>query len=158
MPNRFADDTIRLTIMRKFKALYEAVDDTTHGIKFSNVQIGPLGNQDAKKLAVIGIVAGPETKSDLFPLKTSLLEVNVEFRFTVNQGDERAGIMAERILGVVQQVIYDDDTLGGLVIKTDELGNQINMIDYGDKSVEGVVQFQTQFRHATRDVYLDTPA
>jgi hypothetical protein len=157
MASLFETDSVRLGIIRKIEAMYKAATTASYGIEFSFVAVGPLGDFDAKKLAAIGIVPGAERKSDLFPLKSSLLEVNVEFRFTVNRGDESPGIMAERVLGVVQQVIYADNTLGGSVIKTNEFGNQIDMADYGDKYVQGVVQFEVHYRHSTDDVFSPDP-
>lgn len=165
MPDLFGTDSVRLDILKYIKGLYEAATDQDppasgkkyYGLKFSIVEIGPLGDPDARKRSAIGIVAGPERKSDLFPLKTSMFEVAVEFRITVNRDDDQPGILAERMLGVVQQIVYDDDTLGGKVIKVDETGNEVDLMTYADRTVEGVVRFNVHYRHTFANVFDTTP-
>lgn len=156
MPDLFNTPTIRREILEFIKGLYEAVNEASYGIKFSSVRLGPLGNPDSTKLCVVGIVPGDERKSDLYPLKTSLFDVNIEFSVTANKGDV-PGVLVEKFLGVIQQVMYDNDTLGGLVIMCQERRSTIDMFTYLDKTIMGVVTFEVHYRHNTKSVYIDLP-
>lgn len=159
-------DTVRLGILRHIKTLYEAATDQEtppsgqkyYGVRFSKVEIGPLGDVDQTKRFTVGIVAGEERKSDLFPLKTSMFDVSIEFRMTINKGDAAPGIAAEELLGQVQQVIYDDPTLGGRVLKADETANEIDLVMYTDRTVTGMVKFTIHYRHRHDNVYDPNPS
>lgn len=162
----FSSDSVRLGILRYIKTLYEAATDQTpapsgkvyYGVTFSTVKIGPLSDPDARKLNAIGIHVDPETKIDLFPLKQSTLPINIEFRWTANRDDpDDPGVMAEKMLAVVQQVIYDDQSLGGLVIMANEESNEVDLVTYADRTVQGVVKFNVLYRHSTINVYDPNP-
>lgn len=159
------EDTHRLKIIRYVKALYEAaVDNPTppsgkvhYGAAFSTVALGPLGDTDNRKRFVVGLVPGPERKSDLYPLKTAMFDLTIEFRATKNKDDEEPLILAEQLLGVVQQIMYDDEDLGELCIKHDEIGNEQDMFTHQDRSIQGMVQFRIHYRHSGNSVYTTTP-
>lgn len=160
-----SDNTLRLNILLKIKEIYEAVIDNpspppgrvNYGMEFSVVGLGPLSAADHRKRFAVGIIPGPELKSDLFPLKTAMLTVTLEFRVTINKDDGIPLVLAERVLGVVQQVMYDNPDLGGLIIKHDEIGNEQDMFTYNDKAIEGMVQFRVHYRHGTNTVYDGMP-
>jgi len=159
------DNTLRLQILQHIKGLYQAATDNIdppagkrhYGLEFSVVGLGPLSDADNRKRFSVGIIPGHELKSDLFPLKTSMFEVTIEFRVTVNKDDGEPMVLAERVLGVVQQIMYDDQTLGGLVIKHDEIGNEQDMFTYNDRAISGMVQFRVHYRHGTNTVYDGMP-
>jgi hypothetical protein len=154
-------DTVRLSILRYVQALYQAATEVNpapggkrfYGLHFTVAEIGPLGDPDSRKQYVVGIVPGKEQKSDLFPLRTAMFPIRVEFRGTHNANDDKPGVFVENLLGVVQQVIYDDDTLGGLVLSALETENEIDMQTYADRTVQGVVTFMVHYRHTTQSVY-----
>lgn len=161
MPDRFDQDTVRLDILRYVLGLYEAASDnpappvgqTYYGIKFSVVQLGPLGDADLRKQSAVGIIPGPERKTYTYPYRECSLDIDIEFRFNVNKSDADPYVMAETMLGVVQQVMYDDETLGGKAIKIDEVSSEINAETYADTLIEGVVRFTILYRHSQNDVY-----
>jgi hypothetical protein len=158
-------ETVRLALIRSVKKLFDNVTDeenpsedkTYYGVKFSVVGIGALGDGDNRKKYAIGIVVGEERKPSTYPTKDPLLELNIEFRQTINAGDEDPGIASEVLLGVVQQVVADNETIGGLAISWLEVGNEIDLVTYSDKSVRGVVRTQVQYRHAFNSVYDTVP-
>lgn len=166
MPDRYGATTVRLGILNAVKALYVAAVNNEeppegkvhYGVEFSVVEIGPLGDPDTRKLNAIGIVAGEERKSNLFPLKTVQLPLAIEFRITANKGDPSAAVLAERMLGVVQQIMYDGGDLGSRVVQADEVGNEVDLYTYADRTIEGVVRFMLQYRHHTQDVYSPHPS
>ena len=163
----------RLDIIEYVQSLYkDVVDDPNaaaphrhHGIKFSTVGLGPLGDTDYRKRFVVGIVPGRETKSDLFPLKSCMFDLTLEFRATNNKGDKFPLIQAEQLMGVVQQVMYDDpcfdkDPSGSgepLIIKHDEIANEIDMFTHNDRYTQGMVQFRIHYRHSADSVYSTIP-
>lgn len=165
MSDLFNTDTARLTILRRIKAIYKAATDVDpapmgskfYGVKFSIVEIGPLGAPNATKHTAIGIVAGKEKKDDLYPLREAKFTVDIEFRLTVNRGDQDPAVMAETMLGVVQQIMYDDPTLGDTVLMIKEHGSEIDLTTYADRTVEGSVKFEVLYRHSYNNVYSTDP-
>lgn len=152
------DPTVRKAIILKVQELFVAVTEGIYGLEFSTVAIGPLSSQDNRVRYALGIVAGEERKSDLYPFKTALFDLHLEFRVTVNKGDPAPALMAEDVLGVVQQVMYDNQTIDGLAIKADEQGSEINQITYSDKAVDGMVTFEVHYRHNAQSVYSGDPS
>lgn len=155
-------DTHRLKIIRYIKNLYEIAVDSPgqpndYGAKFSIVGLGPLSDSDHRKRYVVGLVPGPEKKSDLYPLKSCMLDLAIEFRATVNKTEEEPLIIGEQLMGVVQQIMYDDETLGGLAIKHDEVANEQDLFNHSDKTVQGMVQFTIHYRHSGNSVYDTMP-
>lgn len=161
----FEDDTLRLQILKHIKGLYEAVTDEDpappgkvyYGMNFSVVGLGPLSDADHRKRFSLGIIPGPELKSDLFPLKTAMFTVTLEFKVTIQKSDPEPLEIAERVLGVVQQVMYDNDRFGDLIIKHDEIANEQDMFTYTDRAIGGMVQFRIHYRHGVNTVYDGQP-
>jgi hypothetical protein len=159
--NLFTSDSVRLDLIRYIESLYiNAVDEDPapvgkkfYGIVFSSVGVGPLLELDNRRLSSIGIVVGGEVKDDIYPYKDPTLEINIEFRYTVNRGDLSTGILAERVLGVVQQIMVDDRTLGGRAIKVDEVQNGLDLVSYSDRTIAGFVRFEVHYRHHAQNVY-----
>jgi len=159
MPDYFNAETIRSKILKSVAALYEAVTVATYGVDFPYVKHGPLGNPDGTKFITIGVVAGEERKSDLYPLINSLLDITVEFSVTANKGEVPA-LMAEKVMGVVQQVFYNNDQLGlpDIVVLFHERRSAIDMFTYSDKTMLGMVTFEVLYRHNTQTVYSENPS
>ena len=159
------EDPLRLRIIRYVQGLYEAAVDNPdppegkrhYGLEFSVVGMGPLRDTDARKRYVVGLVPGREIKDDLFPLKSVMLDLVVEFRVVANQPDEDPLLLAEQVMGVVQQIVNDDENFGGLIIKHDEVGNEQDMFSYTDRTAQGMVQFRIHYRHFINDVYGPIP-
>jgi hypothetical protein len=166
MTNTFQDNTVRKSLLDVFVANYAAaVDNPTpptgqkhYGIQFDVVKLGPLGNQDFRKRSAIGIVADKEVKTLLFPLREPRFKVIVEFHYTINQGDEDPAVIAERLLGVVTQIMYDDSTLGGLAIMCDDVDNSVDLDTYADRSVKGTVTWEVLYRHNMQSIYDPDPS
>lgn len=165
MPNLFAQDTLRLSILQYVVELYRsatAADPApagrrTYGVDFSVVELGPLGDPDARKHTAVGVVGGTERKSEEFPVKNNELDIDVQFRITVNKADDSPLVMGERLLGVIQQVMLDDETLGGLVFLMHETGAEIDVTTYADRTVYGVAKFRITYRQTFNDVYTSQP-
>lgn len=143
--------TLRLQILDEIVKTFKAVDEDTYGLKFSIVEIGPLSEPDNRKAFCIGIVPMDETYRDLYPLKDRSLRIAVEFRVTVNQVKGSPGREAERVLGVIENVILRHKTWNGLAAQTDLVGNEINMDNFVDKTVDGVVLINVNYRHSVTD-------
>lgn len=145
-------DSLRLQILETVREVYKsAVIDDANG-RFSLVEIGPLADQDQRRRYSLGIVPGVERKTYQFPFQMCFLPMATEFRITVNQGEPKSGIMAERLMTNVQTIMYENSKLNGLAIDTKEVGNEVDMTTYGDRSVYGVVYWEVQYRHAHSDV------
>jgi hypothetical protein len=160
-------DTVRLDILKYIQTIYQhataanpaTVPKKYYGIDFSVVEIGPLGGEDSRKRSAVGIVAGKERKSALYPVWDAMFSVAIEFSFTINRDDDdKPGVIAEQLLGIVQQVLYDDDALGGKVLKFDEKGSELDLLTYQDRSLRGVLHIDVHYRHNYSNVYSTNPA
>jgi hypothetical protein len=167
MPNYFAMTSQRLAMLLKMQDMYQAATDIAapdtpsgkrhYGITFDNVVMGPIADQQLRKRFTLGIVADPERKNESFPVIDPLFDVAVEFAVVKQKADEEPGILAERVLAVVQQIIYDDRSLGDLAIDVTEIGSTVDLTTYSDSSIRGVVQWRIQYRHSQNNVYTDQP-
>lgn len=141
-------------VQTMYEALMAAVVPPAVAPEFvpSYVQIGPLGDADKRKQLAIGLVAGTERKSHLFPQMHSILPISVEFQYVINQGDEKPGVTVERLLGFLQNIVLADHTLGGTAIDVNEVGNEVDMVTWGNRYPAGVIHFEAQYRHSEFDV------
>ena len=158
----YAPYTQRQAILAKLKAMYEAVEPDPVGgpasadpwpFKFSIVREGPLSEADFRKNYSLGIVPGKERKSDrIHPFIEADWEIHLEFQAIRNAGDGITPMqLAEQVLGVIQRVFMHDKRLGGVVIDTKEVGSEIDLETYGDKTIVGVCTVQVKYRHDIDD-------
>lgn len=150
--------TVRLTCVEWLQKLLATTGQPTNNVpedlfpytvKFSAVELGPLGDADTRKLHSAGILPGRERKKTLYPLDDCWLPISIEFRQTINRGDAASGIEIERVLGEVQTRIHADTTLGGNALDLRELGNEIDIESYADRTVRGVIMIEINYRHQT---------
>ncbi|MEJ6846747.1 hypothetical protein V3589_11080 [Sinorhizobium fredii] len=144
-------NSVRHEILNAMVSAYRAVDQPGWPIKFSVVGLGPLADADHTKRFSIGVVAGPESQSYVFPYIQSTLQVGIEFRITVNRGDAKPGVLAEELLTVVKRVLIDNRTWGGRAIDTKITGAEIDMTTYGDRTIMGVCFCEVLYRHSHLD-------
>lgn len=144
-------ESLRHQILQAMVATFDAVDKPDYPLKFSVVELGPLGDEDHRKRLSLGIVPGPERYTHNFPFIVRFLTVGIEFRVTVNRDDPSPGNLAEQVLTVIEQVVLRNGTWGGLAIDTDFRNNEVDMTTYGDRTVMGVVWVEIQYRHAHGD-------
>lgn len=150
--------SVRQTILEKMAELLLAMDplnpypnEDPPMYKCSAVEHGPLDQLDARKRLVCGLVPGREIKTSQFPWIDVRLSVAVEFRFTVNKEDPVPGLTAEQVLTDVQRTFFRDTTMGGLTADVIETGSEIDLMNYTDRSVQGVVFFDIRYRHSHTD-------
>lgn len=152
-------NSLRQDILDKIVETFAAIeppDDPVQSpdewpIKFSTVELGPLGDADHKKRYSLGVVPLRERYGHKFPFIERWLTIGIEYRVTVNRGDEKPGVMAERMLTVVERVILQNTTWEGLAIDTELDNNEVDMTDYDDKSVQGVLFVTVHYRHSHQD-------
>jgi hypothetical protein len=151
------ENSLRLDILLAMVDTFKAVVATDppafedFNMEFSTVELGSLGDEDHKKRYSLGIVPLRERYGDKFPFQERWLTVGFQFRVTVNRGDEKPGVMAERLLTVVERVVLANPTWGGLAIDTRLQSNENDMVDYGDKSVQGALFAEVHYRHSHLD-------
>jgi len=142
-------ESVRHRILTTMIAKFQAVEPPDWPIKFSTVELGPLGEADHRKRFSIGIVPGPERYSHLYPYTVRNMTVGIEFRITVNRDDPFPGHLGEMVLTVVEQVVSRNRQWDGLAVDTQLTNNEIDMTTYGDRTVMGVLWIEVQFRHST---------
>ena len=156
-------DSVRHTILKKIVSTFENyrtpyVDPDPAPLPFfSFVGFGPLGDVDFRRRYTVGVVAGQEREKFLFPWIECTLTVNLEFRVVVNQGDPKPADMAEDVLKRVKQVVFANRSWGGLALDSKTVGNEIDLDNYQDKYVVGVVVMEVQYRHSHLDPANDSP-
>lgn len=158
-------NSLRLDILNKIVATFAAIkpDELLAGtpadwpIQFSAVELGPLGDADHKKRFTAGVVPLRERYSHVFPFIERHLSVGIEYRVTVNRGDDKSGVMAENLLTVLERVVLNNTTWDGLALDTELDNNEVDMSDYNDKSVQGVLFITVKYRHQHLDPRDDRP-
>lgn len=146
------ENTVRLDILLTLREMFGGFTVEKEGIKFSVVALGPLGNPDATKRMSLGIVPGKEVKRRISRAQDCTLPLDIEFRVTVNQGDEDPQVLGEQVLGVIQQFMLDNNTIRDLAIDVTEKGNEVSLDTYRDRTVMGVVNYEVLYRHSEGDV------
>ena len=150
------NSSIRLQILQAMKAAFVAITpdqpaDDPMGWQFTTVAIGPLSGYDQRKQYSLGIVAGPEKETFLYPYITCWLTLNIEFRVTVNRGDAEPGVLIEQLLTVVKRKMTSDRTWGNRAIDTKVIGSEVDLITYADRSAVGVCMCEVQYRYNSVD-------
>jgi len=149
-------ETLRFRCLEALRASFAGMLDgypasDPYSLQFSAVEHGPLGDFDNRKRYVAAVVPGRESKQTRYPLTDCTLPVTIEFRMTIDRGDKRPLVEAERVLGEIQRRIGEDRTLGGLALDVRETGNDVDLDTYADKAIEGAVFLEVRYRHATDD-------
>jgi hypothetical protein len=146
--------TVRLGILNKIVSLLKAIQDPVIGA----VELGPLGDTSHTKRYAVGVVPGKETHMERYPVLENNLQVHIEFRITVNKGDSGPLTMAHDFLGVLQNCMAADPSLGGIAIDTQFLGNELDLETFADKSIMGVLLLQVTYRHMRQDFSNPNPS
>jgi hypothetical protein len=95
--------------------------------------------------------SGAERYAYSYPFIERVLTVGIEMRVTVNRDDDKPGHLAERLLSVVERVVMQNCTWGGLAIDTNFKNNELGMQSYVDKTVDGVLWIEIHYRHQQGD-------
>jgi hypothetical protein len=148
--------TVRLQILQAMEASFTALTadqptDDPYGVAFSTVALGPLMDWDQRKRYSLGIVAGPEKVTYLYPYVECLWTVNVEFRVTVNRDDPDPGVLIEQLMGVVERRLTEDRSWGGLAIDTKIMNTEVDLVTYADRTAVGVCVISIQYRRDMND-------
>jgi hypothetical protein len=149
-------NSVRLNILNAMVTSFEnmTADQPTndpYGVTFSTVALGPLADYDQRKRFSLGVVPGPEKETFTMPYITCWLQVNVEFRVTVNRDDTPPGVMIEQLLTVVKRRLTEDRTWGGMAIDTKVVSSEIDLVTYADRSAVGVCVAEVQYRYSHLD-------
>jgi hypothetical protein len=148
--------SVRLQILQAIQTFFTNMQadqptDDPYGVTWSTVQIGPIVKFDQRKRYSLGIAPGRESERFQYPLVECMMNVNVEFRVTVNRDDESPGVMLEQALTVVKRGLVYDRTWGGLAIDTKIINSENDLITYADRSAMGVCVAQIQYRYNYND-------
>lgn len=143
--------SVRQLVVEKIREKFIAVDVPDWPLKFSVVALGPLGDEDFKKRYSIGIVPGVEKYSHEFPYIVRDGQIAIEFRVVRNQGDAEPQLLGEQLLTLCEQLVLRNKTWDGLAMDTQLVGNEIDLVNASDRSVQGVLFISVKFRHGTDD-------
>jgi hypothetical protein len=145
-------DPVRLQCLHAVQASLQSMAPPTYSAEFSQVRIGPLLDEDSRKLRSAGIVAGRETKITEYPLMDCTLPVEIELRMMWNSTDP--GLPAELMeiyMGEVQKQLSLDYTLGGIAIDFRETGNEQELNSWRQKAIYTVLHYVLRYRHQIMD-------
>jgi hypothetical protein len=153
----------RSQILTTIRDLYKAVAagapvGDPFPFAFSRAELGPIAYGADAKQYTVGIVAGDETKRDLFPFKEATLPIAIEFQRVKQKGEASTAEMAEEMLTVVQRVVNEASTAGttntlnlDFVVDVRETGNHVDLDSFADKAIAGVLYIEVQYRHSRYD-------
>ena len=155
--------SVRLTLLNAILVAFQQMQadqppNDPYGVTFSTVGLGPLADFDQRKRYSLGLVPGTERETYLYPYVQCWMQLNVEFRVTVNRNDSSPGMMIEQLLTVVKRRLIQDRTWGGLAIDTKVLNSEIDLETYADRSAEGVCVAEIQYRYSYLDPRNPSPA
>lgn len=145
------EPSLRRQIIEKIAEAARAMREPEYTLEFSKVSFGPLDEGDNKRRYTLGIVPQREEYSDLFPLIVRNLRIALEFRITMNKGDEAPGLAAEEMIADLESMVLANRSWGGLAVETDLVENEIDLDNYQDRTVFGVLIISVQYRHSQRD-------
>lgn len=163
-------DSLRLQVLQKMKEKFAAIapPDTTDPdyapsladwpFKFSTVELGPLGAEDNRKRYSLGIVPGKEKYSHLFPYIVCDHLIGIEFRVTKNRGEDDPQVMAERCLEVIKRCVLQNKQWDDLAVDTQLVDSEIDLVNFGDRSIVGVLFVIVKYRHSQFDARDPNPS
>jgi hypothetical protein len=144
-------DSVRLTCLKAIRDQLQAIATPDFNLTMSQAVLGPVGGDANRRRFSSGVVPGKEIVEDRFPLTECILPVVVEFSLTWNQGDPGPQELAELGLADIKKKLHEDIYLGGSAMDLREVGNEINLAIYTDKSIDGWIKFDLLYRHNTMD-------
>lgn len=125
------------------------LDPTAWPLTFGKADLGPLKLEDLRRRFSLGIVAGRETERATFPYWECTWQVALEFRITINKGEDPA-LMAEDVLTVVKRVIDQNRSWGGIAVDTKRTSNELDLSS-SEKAVFGVQFIEIMYRTSHLD-------
>jgi hypothetical protein len=138
-----------------FKAQRQGAPATDpYTITWSIVDRADVSDMAHGKAYTLAIFEGNESidagLSTLDGVTFKTLTLNVEFRALLNR-DQRPSVEANRIIGEIIRRMLEDETLGGLSVWIQEIGNEFFIENVNDRQIEGTVTFNMLYRHSRRD-------
>jgi hypothetical protein len=145
--------SVRRQILESMEAFIAGTAVTVNGVSltFPFVQHGPLDLNDHKRKISVGIVTQPEKYENAYPFLTRMLQVALEFRLTINQGDEVPGLLVEDYLTALETIVLTNQDWGGLAMDTNLIANQTDISNYVSRAVLGVLTLTVTYRHNFQD-------
>ena len=144
-------ETVRLQCLQAVQAILQGVSCPLF-TAMDYVVLGRLKEPDSRKRAIAGIVVGKERSEYDYPTMRHTLEVDIELRLNWDTADvDQPGVVAEKFLGHVKKALAQDYSLGGLAISFLEVGNEVQLDNWLDKTIQAVMFCELKYRHAVLD-------
>lgn len=153
-----SNDSVRKDILLNIQEVFQGIappdpsdppDPDAWPFAFGEVTIGPLDLQDHRRAYSLGIVPGRETERHTFPYIECMLPISLEFRVTVNRGDNGA-LLAEDTLTVIKRVIDQNRKWTDAVVDTKRVSNETDLTS-SDRSIFGVQIIEVMYRTSHLD-------
>jgi len=149
-----ANNTIRQNIIGYLYDLLKATADPVTGLAlFNNVLKENLDDIDATQLPAVGMEEGEEEViGEMYPCITKRLSIAVDFKFENKRGVDVYDEF-NYYLGVLQNTLFVDRTMGSNGYDIQERGNAPQIMDRNDKRPGGVMYLEVYYKHRTADPY-----
>lgn len=152
--------TVREKALEALVALFQGMGDSNavdpYPFGWDFVQRAELDEKSWAKRFTLGVYDTSESRSVEPTVTYSRLAVALEFRCTLQvQGalgqPEDPSSMFNLILGAIQRRLYDDNSLGGLIIEMHETRNEAYLRDLEARQLSGAVFLELFYRVRTTD-------
>ena len=117
---------------------------------FSTVVRHPLSERERRTRYALAVVDGRENKIENIAFMTNQFDVALDFSALLDTNESPSEVL-NMMLTNMQRKIREDITLGGLVDRVAELGNDLDIEFWEERSVSGTLFIQIQYRHAEAD-------
>lgn len=144
-------DTMRTKVLDALTGLFPerstedgALFEEQYSLAFSLVTREPLGGLPKGKLSSLGMYGGTTERVTRFPHYEVTLPVVCEVHIA-KEPEVKIAKTVERYLGVVEQVIRNDRTLGGLVTDIEVTGENVDIDSPYPNQADGALYFTLRF-------------
>lgn len=118
--------------------------ETLHGLGWSLSTREPLGQLPKGKVSSIGVYAGTSERAPRFPHVEVTLPTVIEVHLAKETGIKMA-VTVERYLGVVERVLRENSTLGGLTSTIEVTGDNVDIDSPYPNQADGALYFDVKF-------------
>lgn len=150
-------DTQRTKVLNAILALFPTRDtdasagfEAQYGLAFSVTSREPLGNLPTGKTSSLGIYASMTDRNPRFPHVEITLPVVIEIHVHKEQGVPLA-TSVERYLGVVERVVRENETLGGMIATIEVTGDNVDIDTPYEKQADGALYFSVKYFQQLND-------
>lgn len=146
-------DTVRESLVKALQNIVACITNDEGELVFNNVYRGNLDADKSIAFPAVGLEEGEEETIDLmFPKIDKRLRIIIHFKFTKNVDVDLSSDF-NYYLGQLQNVVFNDLSIGGFGFNIQEIGNVTEMENRFDKRPGGALIVEVSYRHVNGDPF-----